>query len=293
MPNGVDQRPDGVSQWPDGVSQWIEQAIPAGSGRYYALLHADPQWQQRQKLITALISIFSKLGFQSQEIEVAKHKLEWWRHELQNTSFQHPVTNALQAIAPTEDNSDRLIQLLNGYGALLEQGSPASVEANDKFHLDTGANACHLLCGTTENHPVVTRAGNALSKLRCYRYLRQHVEKGLLCIPMSTLESAGVSSADLSPASNNVEVAKFFHHSTDTLQKELLSCQTELEQGLKAITSDERLKVKPVYVYLMLQKSLLNAISKDGCQLLDKEVRLTPIRNFWIAMRAARRFDKL
>lgn len=278
---------------PDDVEQWIQQAIPAGSGRYYALLHAAPQWQHRQRLITTLISIFSKLGFQSQEIEVAKHKLEWWRHELQNTTFQHPITKALQTNDPSENATDQLLQLLNGYGALLEQGSPATEQANNKFHQDTGANACHLLCGTKEKHPTVTQVGTVLSKLRCFRYLRQHVEKGLLCIPMATLESAGVSSADLTPATNNADVAKFFRHSLNDLQKELQSSQQEMEKSLKAINPDEQSKLKPVYVYLVQQIRLLNTINKDGGQLLNKEIRLTPIRNFWIAMRAARRFDRL
>jgi len=183
-----------------GVDEWIDSAIPAGSGRYYALLHSNSALQKQQRLLATLVSIFSKLGFQSREIEVVKHKLEWWRHELEKESFNHPVMNAFDGDSVTPVMRSQLKQLLNGYGGLLESGSPSTDEQNQQFHLDTGATACHLICSTQNSDKSVTDAGVVLSKFRCFRYLRQHVDNGLLCLPMPSLDAAQISPALLTPA---------------------------------------------------------------------------------------------
>ena len=207
------------------VDEWIDSAIPAGSGRYYALLHSDPGLQKQQRLNATVVSIFSKLGFQSREIEVAKHKLEWWRQELEKESFNHPVMAALVNTTATETLSaathKRLKTLLHGYGQLLDSGSPSSDEQNQQFHLDTGAAACQLICATESDEAVVAGVGVALSKFRCFRYLRQHVDHGLLCLPMSSLDAAGISPALLTPAAADEKVKIFLTEALEQLQIEM------------------------------------------------------------------------
>lgn len=274
----------------NGVNEWIEQAVPAGSGRYYALLHSDPSLQEKQRLLATVISIFSKLGFQSREVEVVKHKLDWWREELGLKTFRHPVTSALGSISDVE--RQHLQQLLNGYGSLLESGSPSTDEQNQQFHLDTGAVACQILCGTHSNQAVAD-TGIALSKFRCLRYLRQHVDSGLLCLPLSSLDAAEISPALLTPTASTDAVENF-------LSKELLTVQQQLESSLDTlgghvseIPDAEKHRIKALYIYVGLQTTLLQSMRKDHSSVVVEVSRLTPIRNYWRAFRSARKFDKL
>ncbi len=290
----------------NGVDEWVDKAIPAGSGRYYALLHSDPGLQSQQRLIATLISIFSKLGFQSREIEVAKHKLEWWRQELEKESFNHPVMVAL-ANAQQPDNSEQLAKtsrsllpathkrlkiLLDGYGTLLDSGSPSSDEQNQQFHLNTGAAACHLLCAKNSDEAVISDAGVVLSKFRCLRYLRQHVDHGLLCLPMASLDAADISPALLTPAAANDKVNGFMAESLTQLQQEMQNCSRALETHIKIMPAGERAHYKSLYVYLSLQLQLLHVMRKGNTSVVEEVTRLTPIRNYWYAFRAARKFDK-
>lgn len=274
----------------DQVNEWVEKAVPAGSGRYYALLHSDSEIQQRQRLIATLISIFSKLGFQSREVEVVKHKLDWWRQELELDSFRHPVTAALGNLSRSE--RQLLQQLLNGYGSLLESGSPSTDEQNRQFHLDTGATACELLCATNDN-TAVTLTGVALSKFRCLRYLRQHVDSGLLCIPMTSLDAAKLSPALLTPAASTEAVESFLLKELSTVQQELQESARLLEEFVSAIANEERHSFKALYVYHTLQQKLLQSMLRDKVSVVTEATRLTPIRYYWHAFRAARKFDKL
>ncbi len=276
-----------------GADEWIEKAVPAGSGRYYALLHSDPELQQRQQLASTLISIFSKLGFQSREIEIAKHKLEWWRCELEKETFQHPVMVALSNASPTPQTRQRLQLLLVSYGMLLQSGSPSTDNENKHFHLHTGAGACHLLCEVDSEIAVLNSVGTSLSRLRCYRHLRLHIENGLLCIPMSTLESASISPADLTPDSSNDKVSEFLKAALSELEIEMHDSVHAMREHVIESQTEERRKYKALYIYMLLQIKLLQVIRKDGSELLDKEIRLTPIRNYWHALQAARQFDKL
>ncbi len=272
------------------TTEWIEQAIPAGSGRYYALLHSDPSLQKQQRLIATLISIFSKLGFQSREVEVARHKLEWWRQELEKDTCSHPVMEAFDSITPVVRS--QLIQLLNGYGTLLESGSPSTDEQNRKFHLDTGAVACHLLSGTQSDNKTVSDAGIVLSRFRCIRYLRHHVDSGLLCLPISSLEAAEISPALLTPAASNETVTSYFTAELEALEQRMQNTLAALV-SINAETSEtNRINFKALYIYLALQSRLLHTMRSDKSSVVDEVSRLTPIRNYWHAFLAARRFDK-
>jgi len=283
------------------VDEWINKAIPAGSGRYYALLHSGSGLQKQQRLITTLVSIFSQLGFQSREIEVAKHKLEWWRQELEKESFDHPVMVALADSTATADATatDTLLPvtrkhlkvLLEGYGALLDSGSPSSDEQNQQFHLNTGGTACQLIC-STDNDTSVANAGVALSKFRCHRYLRQHVDHGLLCLPMSSLDAAGISPALLTPAAADEKVKNFIAGALEQLQEELQQSSHALDMNIKKVPADQRGSYKALSVYLSLQIKLLQVMRKDDISIVEQVTRLTPIRNYWYAYRAARKFDK-
>jgi len=275
-----------------GADEWISTAIPAGSGRYYALLHSDEKIQKQQQLLTALISIFSKLCFQSREIEVAKHKLEWWRQELANDKLNHPVMIELSNTTLPTTTKERIKQLLNGYATLLESGSPSTDEQNHRFHAQTGSTACQLLCFTEHEEDAVAKTGIALSRLRCYRYLRQHVDSGLLCLPMSSLDNAGVSPALLTPAAADDTVKTFLTEGLKQLQTEMQHCKKSLEVQIQEAPDAIRTNYKSLYIYLTLQSHLLQVLSKDELSVIEQVSRLTPVRNYWYAFRAAREFDK-
>ncbi len=277
----------------DSLQEWVDKAVPLGSGRYYALLHSDNAFQSRQQIIATLISIFSKLGFQSREIEVVKHKLEWWRYELEKDHSLHPVMSAFNDSAQVSNARERLQTLLNGYGSLLESGSPSTDSENALFHHDTGATACQLLCETDSDIQSISNVGIALSRMRCFRYLRQHVDNGLLCLPMSSLESAGISPAWLTPDNNNEELQQYLSDTEQSLLQELRHSSDQLELTILDCEQEKRSVYKSLFIYLQLQIKLLQVISRSNETVLNQSVQFTPVRNHWRAFRAAVRFDRI
>lgn len=265
------------------TSDWINRAIPAGSGRYYAILHADDDTRSHLQTITALISIWSQTAFGRNEPEIALRKIDWWRAEIAGEHCQHPLTQQLQLNLETTGNvRAHLLEILKGYSELLQYGSPSTDEANKLFHWSTGATACLALTGAenTVNNPVA-RAGVALSRFRCLRCLPEHVHAKLLCLPMTVLEAENLSPAQFQPGSDDPAITAFFSRQLQALDDELEAVAAEL---LHVGTAG-----RPLYVYLCTQQRLLKKLLSSGSNLLQPRVQLSPIHNYFVAFKAARR----
>ena len=210
------------------------------------------------------------------------HKIDWWRAEISAQQCEHPLSQLLaSALTNNQQLSEQLLDALNGYADLLQFGSPSTDEANKLFHWSTGAVACLALTGvenTTDNP--VARAGVALSRFRCWRFLPNHINAKLLCLPLSVLEANDVSPVQLQPGSEEPALNTFF-------ERELLALNTEMESTAKALLVAGA-ATRPLYVYFRSQQQVLKKMISAGSNLLAQPLRLSPLRNYFNAFSAAR-----
>ena len=288
----------------NAIDEWLNNAIPPGSGRYYALLHASEASRRRLQAITTLISVWSKLCFSNREIEVAQKKVDWWREELRRNTNRHPVTlelnNALEATPDTNNAKNRIALfehlevVLEAYGSLLTSGSPATEKKNKEFHMRTGGTSCLLICNLPEaplTAQKISDAGILLSRLRCLRYLHAHINNGLMCLPMAELESRDIKPNQFIPGNIPADACRYLTESIDTIAKEI---QGSLDGfGQASFNHAESDGAKVIYVYLAQQLRLLDAMKKNVDHLFLPEARLSPLRNYWHAFRAAAKFESL
>ena len=266
------------------IDVWTSQAIPAGSGRYYALLHCEHPSQS--SAVLTLISIWSRLCFSNREMEAAKQQIDWWQSELSQNNPQHPVTQQLLHTVEDTDQQSRLLNQLNevlhGYASLVTEGSPSRPEPNALFHHRTGATAALALINkpATNAQQTVQSIGIALSQFRCIRHLHKHVASGLLCLPLEELEADEISPKQLVPGQYPEALVQF-------LNKQLTGIDRQLSDALNRLPAECPDAVF-LYVYASLQQKLLQYIQKDVTVLDQPDIRLSPLRNFWIARKAAR-----
>jgi len=109
---------------------------------------------------------------------------------------------------------------------------------------------------------------------------------------MSSLDAAGISPALLTPAAADEKVKNFIAGALEQLQEELQQSSHALDMNIKEVPADQRGSYKALSVYLSLQIKLLQVMRKDDISIVEQVTRLTPIRNYWYAYRAARKFDK-
>ena len=123
-------------------------------------------------------------------------------------------------------------------------------------------------------------AGVALSRFRCLRYLPDHVNARLLCLPLAALEAKGLSPAQLQHGSKEPALTTFFQQQLQALGKEMEATAAEL---LRAGPS-----TRPLYIYLRSQQRLLEKILNNGADLMQSVRHMSPLRNYFIAFKAAR-----
>jgi phytoene/squalene synthetase len=268
---------------------WQADLLPAGSARYYAVLQQDSADQARLKSILQLQQIWSRAGFSHRPTEATWLKLDWWQRELEDNQQRHPLSRALAAsIEANPALTTQLLHVLKGYRDLTRNGSPGGDDENTRFHHLTGACACLALANCeddTDTQQRVARLGIALSKWRCLRYLRRHVANGLLCLPKSRLDAAGISPAKLTPENSQPELQHF-------LAQELADVRTALEAACDEMLAVPLRDAKALYVYADLQRRLAATVAKSNTQLMQTELRLTPLKNLWFAGSASRRYER-
>lgn len=267
---------------------WHEDLLPFGSARYYALLQHPDDDRARIKCILQLQQQWSRAGFSERPTEAVWLKLDWWRDELQDGRQRHPLS---QALAPHIQSNpalrEQLLHMLKGYRDLARNGSPGSDEENHRFHYLTGACASLALANGRDDDPatqMLANVGVALSRWRCLRYLRRHVACGLLCLPQGLLNRNGIKPADL-------QLGAALPALREMLGAELQAVQGLLQVSCENLLQDPLHRAKGLYVYTHLQLGLAKVIAKSGANLMDSEVRLTPLKNHWHAGRAGRLFN--
>ena len=266
------------------IDVWTSQAIPAGSSRYYALLHCEQP--SRSSAVITLITIWSRLCFSNREMEAAKKQIDWWQSEIHRNTPQHPVTQQLLRNIDNIEHQSQLLQqlddVLHGYASLVTEGSPSRPEPYTLFHQRTGASAAMALTGlpTPDTQQTVQSIGIALSEFRCIRHLHKHVASGLLCLPLAALEAADLSPKLLTPGQYPEALVQF-------LSKRLTSIDQQLTDSLHHLPAECPNAVF-LYVYARLQQKLLRYIQKEVTVLDQPDIRLSPLRNFWLARAAAR-----
>ncbi|MEM7257844.1 MAG: squalene/phytoene synthase family protein [Pseudomonadota bacterium] len=252
--------------------------------RYYALLHNNRSTYTSGVL--TLFSIWSKLCFSNREIEVARKQFEWWLQELEKSTPDHPVTLALHTnhAVPFAQSLAMLKQVLQGYGALLIEGSPSRQEPAAAFHYKTGAMAASAIAlPSSDARATVENVGVALSKFRCIRHVHRHTANGLLCLPFELMSDAGLSPASLVRGQYSPELNQF-------LQQQLSEINKQFEEYFDSARDQPQHRF--LYVYTKLQQRLLVAYQQN-IQLLDNsDYRLTPLQNFWHAWRAKRQLSR-
>lgn len=270
---------------------WIADAIPPGSARYYAWLHHRQTDRDRLASLLGLQRIWSQAGFTRQPGDAIRLKFDWWVTELADNRARHPLTARLAAaIAASPPLQCQLLDTISGYRELVRGGSPSATRDNAQFHQSTGAAMCRAIAASESepgnNNRQIDAAGIALSQWRCLRYLSQHIESGLLCLPASALDAAGLGPADLrSTDQPNPALNALF-------EQQLQQVSDALTQASQALLTCPVVEQKSLFIYVEVQRRLLAATRQSGADLLAAQIRLTPLRNYWFAGKAARQYER-
>ena len=264
-----------------------EKAAASGSSFYYAFLFLP---KPRRAAITAFYAFCREVDDvvdEARDPGVAATKLAWWRTEVaQSFAGQphHPVMLALMPLAAEHGIEARhLQQIIEGCQMDLEQTRYLDFPGLQRY--------CHLVAGVVgeaaahifgQTDPQTTayahKLGLALQLTNIIRDVGEDALRGRIYLPVNELQQFDVKAHELL---NRVHSERFVA---------LMKFQAErahrcYDEALALLPAADRRNQKPGLMMASIYRALLREIERDGFQVLNQRVSLTPLRKFWLAWR--------
>ena len=270
----------------------VNQTVPAGSMRYYALLYAP---REKRNFLVALHLLEDELATTGRSIhhEVAHTRLKWWHDELERLiqgKPAHPATRALHAARPILGAEfSRLKGLvdaaaidlarvtfaddgeLTGY---FDRSGGAVAELAARWLLAPGAASPSTLLA-------VTRLGALLRRVDALRNLRTNALAGRIQLSLATLDALGIKASDVSKIPWPPGLLAL-------LQSTRTALLADLKETVTAIDRSDRPALRPLLVSAGLHARLVERLDKQVTANNPAWPELGPLDKLVTALRAAR-----
>ncbi|MES2529958.1 MAG: presqualene diphosphate synthase HpnD [Pseudomonadota bacterium] len=264
-----------------------EKAAASGSSFYYAFLFLP---KPRRAAITAFYAFCREIDDVVDEVRdpgVAATKLAWWRTEVAQAFAGQPRHPVMQALMPCATEfgieATQLLQVIDGCQMDLDQTRYLDFHALQRY--------CHLVAGVVgevaarifgQTEPQTTayahKLGLALQLTNIIRDVGEDALRGRIYLPVNELQQFDVKAHELL---NRVSSERFIA----LMKFQAARAHTAYDEALALLPDADRRSQKPGLMMASIYRTLLREIERDGFQVLNQRVSLTPMRKFWLAWR--------
>jgi 15-cis-phytoene synthase len=266
-----------------------QKVAQSGSSFYYSFRLLPPP---RRTAISALYAYCREVDDAVDEVPdpgVARVKLAWWRTEVDaifTGTPQHPVALALaKAVERYGLAQSNLLTVIDGMQMDLEKARYVDF-AELETYCDRVAGVVGLMSASIFGYEDAStlvyarKLGVAFQLTNIIRDVGEDARRGRIYLPQDELARFGVAPSDVLRA-----------HSSPAFV-ELMRFQTErarawYDSALAALPARDRRAQRAGLAMAAIYRTLLDEIARDGYQVLDRRIALTPLRKLWIATRAA------
>jgi phytoene synthase len=262
-----------------------EKAAASGSSFYYAFLFLP---KPRRAAITAFYAFCREVDDVVDEVTdpgVAQTKLAWWRTEVAKSFAgkpEHPVMKAVMACAGDYGIEERQLQaVIDGCQMDLEQTRYLDFAGLERY--------CHLVAGIVgevaarifgQTDAATTayahKLGLAFQLTNIIRDVGEDALRGRIYLPVSELQQFEVKAHEILDRKYSDRFKALMKFQADRARK-------LYEEAIALLPPADRRSQKPGLMMASIYRTLLDEIERDGFQVLNQRVSLTPLRKFWLA----------
>src|SRR5690625_3751877 len=271
---------------PDEYCQ--DKAARSGSSFYYAFLFLPPE---RRRAITALYAFCREVDDvvdETSEASVARMKLVWWREQL-DALFQgeppiHPVLKALLPHIQTYDlRYQELLAIIDGMEMDLDQARYQSWDDLKKYcwHVASvvGILSAKIFGQTqAQTSDYAVQLGLAFQMTNIIRDVGDDARRGRIYLPLDELEQFDVRPQEIL----NGQYSPRF---VDLMQFQSQRAHQYYQLAAQTLPDADRRAQRPGLLMAAIYHTLLKEIDLYQWDVLEKRIRLTPIRKFRLAMK--------
>jgi 15-cis-phytoene synthase len=266
-----------------------EKAARSGSSFYYSFLFLP---EERRRAITALYAFCREVDDvvdECREPDIARRKLDWWREEI-GRLFKgeptHPVTLALQpAIERYNLPEEYFREIIDGMQMDLDYDAyPTFTELS--LYCYRVASVVGLMAAEIFGYQdrQTTRyahdLGIAFQLTNILRDVREDALRGRIYIPVDEMRRFGVEPADLTRPQASDRLRALFEFQAERARE-------YYRRAFERLPEADRHAQRSGIIMAAIYQTLLDEIAADGYRVLERRIRLTPLRKLWIAWRTA------
>ncbi len=268
-----------------------QKAARSGSSFYYSFMFLSPTQRQAMVALYAYCREVDDVVDECDDANLARVKLQWWRDEL-NRLFegapQHPVTKAL--VEPIDRYNlplEHFLEILDGMAMDLDFADYPTFKELSLY--------CHRVASMVgimsveifgyENRSTLKYAhdlGMAFQLTNILRDVREDATLGRIYIPQDELSRFNVTPDDVFRFRMTENSRALFAFQAQRAREYYNKAFAHLSEG-------DRYPQRSGLIMAAIYQTLLDEIEADGFNVLERRVKLTPLRKLWIAWKTARR----
>lgn len=273
---------------PDEYCQ--NKTTQSGSSFYYSFLFLSDTQRQAITALYAFCREVDDIVDEIPEVDIARTKLNWWREEITRVyqgQANHPIAQALMtALKHYPLQQDYFLDILDGMAMDLDQFSyPDFASLNQYCHRVAGV--VGLLSAEIFSYrdqatlDYAQQLGLALQLTNIIRDVREDAERGRIYLPLDELSAHGVDVDEVLALKSSPSLVAL-------LQAQAERAYHYYQQALSTLPDCDRYHQRTGIIMANIYKAMLQEIERDGFQVMQHRVSLTPIRKLWIAWSTAR-----
>ncbi len=268
---------------PDEYCQ--QKAAQSGSSFYYSFLFLP---RERRRAITALYAFCREVDDavdETSDSSIALSKLIWWRTEI-NAMLAgqptHPVTRALQPhMAVYQLEGQHLLAIIDGMEMDLSQTRYLDYVGLQRYCWHVASvvgilSASIFGVSNPQTREFAEKLGLAFQLTNIIRDVGDDARKGRIYLPVNELQQFGVTAADILNA-------RYSDKFVALMQFQYERAQACYEEALALLPKEDRRAQRTSLIMAAIYRTLLGEIQRDGFQVLNQRISLTPIRKLWLA----------
>ncbi len=267
-----------------------DKAARSGSSFYYSFLFLP---EQQRRAITALYAFCREVDDvvdECQEPDIARRKLDWWREEIARVfagNPNHPVGKALlPAIERYNLPEEHFREIIDGMQMDLDYDAyPTFTELS--LYCYRVASVVGLMAAEIFGYQdrQTTRyahdLGMAFQLTNILRDVHEDALRGRVYIPMDEMRRFGVEPRELQMPQASERLKSLFEF-------QARRARDYYKRAFERLPEVDRPAQRSGIIMAAIYQTLLDEIEADGYRVLERRIRLTPIRKLWIAWRTAR-----
>jgi len=263
----------------------INKAIPDGSNLYYATIFETGRNKAIIICLHALLYELTDIIYACSDPGIARIKLGWWQEEIArlfNKQPRHPVTKQIKECITLDQNLkstfDNIIECFDKF-VFIEQ--PNSLETILSLYEST-AGKIWQQCGY-QLHPAETdslvltrKTGTIVQFISCLQQANTFINETRCIVPDIYVNKSDLLGFRINPVNKRLNQKEVF-------SPLLLDLKTMLDEMYKKLATKNNPDFQHGLILNRLTEKTCDEILRDGCNLLDNNISLTPLRKLWIA----------